>query len=159
PSISMAGYDTFGERTVTRDPKGRDTFLYYDTAGRPYLQILPDYTPPDGGPTITAAQSTMDYDSLGRLWHETDPLGHVVTHHYDALSRPDWVSNPDNVNAKTSYEYDLDGRTTAVVDPTGARSEATYDYLGRQLTTTEIERNPAAAYTTSYTYRTSGLLK
>ncbi|MFB9622688.1 RHS repeat domain-containing protein [Nonomuraea helvata] len=51
------------------------------------------------------------------------------------------------------------GEKLASVDPTGARNEATYDDLGRQITTTQIERKPAnAAYTTTMEYDDAGRL-
>jgi RHS repeat-associated protein len=158
PAVSMVGFDTFGAVTQSRDPKGRVITTAYNANGQPVSTTLPSYTPPDGGPTITGASSTVEYDTLGRLWKTTDPLDNVTEHHYDALSRVDWVKTPDD--GVTAYEYSLAGQTLAVVDPTGARTEATWDYLGRQLTGTQIVRQPSTvAHTTSYEYWPSGQLK
>ncbi len=46
---------------------------------------------------------------------------------------------------------------TSVTDPTGAQTQATYDYLGEQVTSTELVRqNTSAAYTTQYKYDDAG---
>jgi YD repeat-containing protein len=76
------------------------------------------------------------------------------------------MTEPDG--GVTNYVYDTDGEQTQVTGPTGAVSSATYDYLGRRLTSTDVERYPCAAalqpggtcpgvttpapYTTDYNY-------
>ena len=43
--------------------------------------------------------------------------------------------------------------------PTGSQTQSTYDYLGRVVTSTQVERysgSGTAAYTTSYSYGDSG---
>ncbi len=158
PAVSMVGYDTFGMVTETRDPKGRTITTAYNANGQPVSQTLPNYTPPDGGATISNAHSGVEYDSLGRVSITTDPLGHETEHHSDALNRLEWVRTPDG--KETHYEYSLGGQVTAVIDPNGARVEATFDYLGHQVTATQVVRQPSSAqYTTNFEYWPSGLLK
>lgn len=158
PAVSWIGYDTFGSVTEMRDPKGRVITTAYNANGQPVSQTLPTYTPPDGGPAITGAQITVEYDALGRVRKTVDPLGHETERHYDPLDRVVMVETPDG--EETYFEYNLAGAVTAMVDPTGARTEATYDFLGRQLTGTEIVRQPTvAAHTTTYEYWPSGQLK
>ncbi|MGO9779136.1 MAG: hypothetical protein ACLPQY_05090 [Streptosporangiaceae bacterium] len=44
-------------------------------------------------------------------------------------------------------------------DRVGAMTQATYDYLGRKLTSTDVERYPSdASYSTSYAYGNGGWL-
>ena len=45
----------------------------------------------------------------------------------------------------------------SVTDPTGRGETATYDYLGRELTTTEVVRQTGQRHTTNYTYDAGGL--
>ena len=158
PAVSMVGYDTFGAVTETRDPKGRVITTAYNANGQAVSQTLPTYTPPDGGAAITNATSSVTYDALGRTSLTTDPLGRQTENHYDILNRLDWVRAPDN--GVTHYEYSLGGQTTAVVDPSGARSQATFDYLGNQVTATQIVRQPTVqAAETDFEYWPSGQLK
>lgn len=158
PAVSWIGYDTFGSVKEMRDPKGRVITTAYNANGQPVSQTLPTYTPPDGGPAITGAQITVEYDALGRVRKTVDPLGHETERHYDPLDRVVMVETPDG--EEIYFEYNLAGAVTAMVDPTGARTEATYDFLGRQLTGTEIVRQPTvAAHTTTYEYWPSGQLK
>jgi len=157
-SVTMIGYDTFGAVTETSDPKGRTTVIAYNANGQPISQTLPDYTPPDGGPTISGAQTLTGYDELGRVVWVRDPLGNQTDYGYDALGRLVWERAPNG--GETFYEYNLAGQVTKVIDPTGAVTTATYDFLGRRLTSSEVVRQPSLqTFTTTYEYWPSGLLK
>ena len=63
------------------------------------------------------------------------------------------MTAPDN--SVTTTAYDADGEPLSVTGPTGRGHQTTWDYLGRQATTTQIERytgSGTAAYTTNYSY-------
>ncbi|MEV6654793.1 LamG-like jellyroll fold domain-containing protein [Streptomyces sp. NPDC051219] len=170
---TLTGYNTFGETTESRDPRGAVTRAETDKLGRTTAVTLPDYTPP-GGEKITAVSRTT-YDSLGRQSAITDPLGRTTHYSYDQLGQlskktdplagttPSGLTAPGNtlggetteVNGAgvTAYNWTPTGLPLAVTDQTGARTEATYDELGRRLTATTIERYPSLQNLTSrYTW-------
>jgi RHS repeat-associated protein len=154
--VTMTGYDTFGEPVESSDANGNVTLTGYDAAGNPVSATDPPYTPPGSSTPITAP--TLDvYNNLGELSSETDPLGNQVSYGYDQLG--DLTSQTDPDNGVTGYTYDTDGDQLSVTGPTGAVSQATYDYMGRTVTSTQVERYPAAAsYTTNYSYAPAGWL-
>jgi RHS repeat-associated protein len=153
--ISYVGYNTFGERSETKDPKGNVTVVEYDAAGRVTATRLPAYTPPGAAQPITPVAKRA-YDSLGQLVASTDPLGKETTYRYDQLGRVASVTAPNG--GQTKFTYDLLGDQLSVTDPTGAVSTATYDYLGRRLTSTEVVRQDNKNYTTEYRYGPGGWL-
>ncbi|MET9465969.1 LamG-like jellyroll fold domain-containing protein [Streptomyces sp. NPDC006544] len=160
---TLTGYNTFGEATQARDPRGSTALTEVDILGRPVTVTLPDYTPP-GGQKITATSRTA-YDNLGHVTSTTDPLGRTTYFTYDQLGNLASKTDPALGTAGTTLQAPgtttLNGTTTALsgggvstyswtptglplsaTDPTGARTESTYDELGRQLTATTIERKP-----------------
>nr|WP_262387273.1 LamG-like jellyroll fold domain-containing protein [Streptomyces sp. TRM49041] len=170
--IVLTGYNTFGEATATRDPRGAVTRAQYDKMGRTAAVTLPAYTPPGAAEPLTAVMRTT-YDALGRTATVTDPLNRTTRYGYDQLGhlvqRTDPVAGgaPDlqEPSPFTTENTDLDGagvtRYTwtptglqlSATDPTGARTETTYDELGRMLTSTTVERYPALRnLTTRYTW-------
>jgi RHS repeat-associated protein len=153
--VTRAGYNTFGEVVESQDANGNITTTGYDGAGNVTGQSSPPYTPPGGGAPIVAT-STRAYNDIGQLVDEADPLGNHTTYLYDQLGDLSRVSAPGG--AVTKFSHDTNGDQLAVISPTGARSEATYDYLGREKTTTDIVRNPAAAHTSTYSYGFGGWL-
>ncbi len=153
--VSYLGYDTFGEQTESKDPDGNVIVAGFDATGRHVSTRLPAYTPPGASTPITPI-ATKTYDDAGRLASSTDPLGNVSSYTYDQLGNLAKVTAPNL--GETRATYDLLGDRLTVTDPTGAVSTATYDYLGRQLTSTEVVRQFAANYTTTYTYGSGGWL-
>ncbi|MEU2263648.1 LamG-like jellyroll fold domain-containing protein [Streptomyces sp. NPDC019645] len=175
---TLTGYNTFGEATQTRDPRGALTQAEMDKLGNLVAITLPDYTPP-GGSKITATART-EYDAAGRIAATTDPLGHTTRYAYDqfgflsaktdpvvASGLPTLAETESSSLSATSTDLDGAGVTRytwsptglqlSATDPTGARTEATYDQLGRQLTATTIERRPALQNLTSrYTWDDAG---
>jgi RHS repeat-associated protein len=152
--LAMVGYDTFGATVETSDPNGRVVTTGYDAAGRPLSVTTPSYTPPGSSTPITPVASKM-YNNLGQVATATDPLGHQSSYVYDQLGHLATVTAPNT--GVIHYTYDTDGDQLSVTDPTGGVNQATYDYLGRTATTTQVVRQPsAAAYTTTYTYNTTG---
>ncbi|MEU6987418.1 LamG-like jellyroll fold domain-containing protein [Streptomyces sp. NPDC046324] len=161
---ALVGYNTFGETTESRDPRGLVTRTETDKLGRTVALTLPDYTPPGATAAITAVSRTT-YDKVGNTASTTDPLGRVTYYGYDQLSQ--LVSKTDpaiagtqgltapgaaNLNGTSTtlsgggistYTWTPTGLPLSATDPTGARTESTYDELGRKLTATTIERKPA----------------
>ncbi|MFD4593128.1 hypothetical protein [Streptomyces rubiginosohelvolus] len=132
---------------------------------------MPSYAPP-GGTVITDATSRTTYDAAGRIATTPDPLDRTTRYGYDqfdnlvsrtdppattpSLDPPVTLGEPTDLGPNggtTRYAWTPTGLQLSVTDPTGARTEATYDELGRELTTTAIERYPALQNLTSrYTW-------
>ncbi|HEX5496435.1 MAG TPA: DNRLRE domain-containing protein [Mycobacteriales bacterium] len=157
------GRNAFGEITERRDPDGNVTTITRDSMGRPTAVTLPDYTPP-GGTTPIHATYHATYDHRGNLLTLTDALGRVTSFDYDIYDRVLSRTDPAVGTAAagvTRYGYDRDGETLSVTDPTGAVTRHTYDDLGRQVTTTQVERSSGAGtayYTTTFGYDDDGFL-
>ncbi|MBY8849515.1 hypothetical protein K7G98_13915, partial [Saccharothrix sp. MB29] len=87
------------------------------------------------------AVTRFRYDQLGRLVERQDPK----------------ADDPTAVGGVWSYTYTHNGEQLSATDPTGARVESTYDELGRQVTSTRLERRPVpAAHTTRLEYNDAG---
>ncbi|MER8236090.1 LamG-like jellyroll fold domain-containing protein [Streptomyces sp. NPDC094049] len=159
---SLIGYNTFGEATHTRDPRGLITTTETDKLGRTTAVTLPDYTPPGASTPLTAVSRTV-YDAVGNTVSATDPLGRVTSYGYDQLGRLTGKTDPAATapglqapgaatfngtstslsgGGITSYTWTPTGLPLSATDPTGARTESTYDELGRKLTSTTVERRP-----------------
>nr|WP_240469175.1 LamG-like jellyroll fold domain-containing protein [Streptomyces sp. OM5714] len=177
---TLTGYNTFGEATHTKDPRGKVARSEVDLLGRTTAVTLPDYTPPDATTALTATTRTT-YNALGLPQTVTDPLGRVTRYGYDQLGRltstTDPVANAADALAAaetepglllgpstsaegggvTRHTFTPTGLQLSTTDPTGARTEATYDELGRQLTATTVERYPTPQnLTTRYTWDDAG---
>ncbi|GHF66109.1 hypothetical protein GCM10018790_49990 [Kitasatospora xanthocidica] len=160
--ISRTGYDTFGQLTSQVDPLGNTVTYTYDLDGNRVAAAGAAYTDPQSGTTITPT-STVEYDVLGRpVTSVVDPTGLKLTHtmQYDQFGRLVQTTLPPTggVTAPTvTNSYDLDGELLSTTGPTGAVSQATYDDLGRRITSTQLERYPAAAaYTSTFTWDDAG---
>ncbi|GHF66160.1 hypothetical protein GCM10010218_54560 [Streptomyces mashuensis] len=149
---TLIGYNTFGQVTEVRDARGAVTRKVYDKLGRATAVTLPDYTPPGGKPVSAVSRTT--YDALGRPASTTDALGRTVRYAYDQLGHLIRQSLPetDLLNPAQSSPLEDDayrftwtptGRQLSTTGPTGSRTETTYDELGRQLTSTIVERFPS----------------
>ncbi|GIH27983.1 hypothetical protein Aph01nite_62930 [Acrocarpospora phusangensis] len=148
------GYNAAGELTHSTDAEDRTVVTGYDKAGRTISITHPSYVQPSGS-TLTP-QERFGYDAAGRVNQHTSPLGNVTTAEYDQLDNLVRVTDPapsGQTGGKWIAEYDLAGEQLAGVDPTGARVQATYDDLGRQITSTVIERKPStASFLTTFEY-------
>ncbi|MGW2255695.1 LamG-like jellyroll fold domain-containing protein [Kitasatospora sp. NPDC001660] len=160
--ITRTGYDTFGEQTAAIDALGNTVTSTYDLDGNRVAVAGAPYTDPQSGNTITPT-STIEYDVLGRpVTSVVDPTGLKLTRttRYDQFGNPVRTTLPPTggVTAPTvTNSYDLDGELLATTGPTGAVSQATYDDLGRRITSTQLERYPAAAaYTSTFTWDDAG---
>ncbi|WP_437345056.1 LamG-like jellyroll fold domain-containing protein [Streptomyces bacillaris] len=175
----VTGYNTFGEETAVRDPRGLVTRTETDRLGRATAVTLPAYTPPGDDTPVTAVSRT-GYDPLGRTVTETDPLGRTTSYGYDQLGNPVQRTDPSAGTPRvleqpspfgsapettldgagvTRFTWTPTGLQLSATDPTGARTEATYDELGRKLSGTVVERRPEQRNLTSrYTWDDAGRL-
>jgi RHS repeat-associated protein len=151
----MTGYDTFGDNAEDRDPNGNVTKYAYDADGQQVSTTLPPYTPPGGSP-VTAVDTTA-YDADGRVTSVTDGLSNTTRYGYDQLGDQVKETAPDG--SVTTAAYDTENEPLSVTGPTGAVTDSTYDYMGRRVTSTQVERDTSAgtaAYTTTYAYGDTG---
>ncbi|WP_409497189.1 RHS repeat-associated core domain-containing protein [Amycolatopsis sp. cmx-11-12] len=158
--VDAVGYNTFGDAVTETDPNGNITTSEYDRLSQLTKVVLPAYTPP-GSSTITAAM-TWRYDKSGRVIGRTDPRGKTTSFAYDQLG--DVVKTTDAVGGTVTASYDTPGggayvgHPLRVTDQAGVQTQATYDQLGRQLTSTLMERYPVQkTLTTTYSYARGGL--
>ncbi len=152
--VTMTGYNTFGEPTEVSDPNGNVTVTAYDAEGQETSTKLPDYTPPGSSTPITA-MSWNEYNDLGQVTAEVDPLGNRTAYTYTQLGDVASVTEPGG--DRSTYVYDTNGDLLSTTRPNGAREESTWDYLGNELTSTEIVRQPTErAYTAINEYNAPG---
>lgn len=152
--VSMTGYNTFGEATESSDPLGNVTVTAYDAEGQESSTRMPDYTPP-GSTTPITATAWNEYNRLGQVTAEIDPLGNRTTYTYTQLGDLASVTEPGG--GTTTYTYDTNGDQLSATRPNGAREESTWDYLGNMLTSTDIVRQPTQrAYTAINEYNAPG---
>ena len=144
---SYTGYDTFGDAVESKDANGNVTKVSYDGAGRKTQQTLPSYTRPDTGATISDAGTVWAYDKMGNITGVTDPLQNTTHYLYDQLGDTSQVTDANNGTTHTLY--DDDGQATSSTDPAGVQTQATYDYLGRQVTSSVLNRYPTASTSTT----------
>ena len=134
----------FGNEVTNQWQKGRITF---DTLfGKPTIleRRLND---------TWLTQKQFAYDSGGNLKTETDAMGHITSHDYDALDREVKTTLPDG--AITTYAWD--NRTLTVTDANGNARITKFDLLDRVVQVKEYP-NPDTAYITNYTYDTDSKL-
>ncbi|GIH07104.1 hypothetical protein Rhe02_51710 [Rhizocola hellebori] len=143
-SLSVIGYNTFGEPVRTKDPNGKVTFVEYDKAGRPVKQTMPIYVRPDGVAQADSITSRV-YNETGQVIQQFDGDGNPTSFVYDQLGRVRKVTTADTKT--TRYRYDMIGNVTEMIDQLGHSTSATYDFLGRKCTATD-----ALANTTTYHY-------
>ncbi|MCL4542123.1 MAG: RHS domain-containing protein [Chloroflexi bacterium] len=154
-------YDEHGNRIRITAPNNEVTaFVHpeyggFDALGNPAVYV------DARGPT-----SLNEYDTAGKLLSETDPLGRVTVHHYnaagdkigmtlpngatsqwevDGAGRP--LSITDALEQTTAFVYDSNGRMVSVTLPSGAERHTYYDDKGRLAAKTG-----ASGYRIQYDY-------
>ncbi|GAA1956714.1 RHS repeat-associated core domain-containing protein [Catenulispora subtropica] len=153
------GYDTFGELTDVKDPKGATTHTVYDDHGRRTEVDYPTSTESDG--TVVSPKEKWTYDGDGNVLTHTDRLGQVTKYDYDRRNRAYRITAPAAAAGAapgvTRLAWNDDGHLLSTIDPTGAQTLRTYDVMERLSTIVEVERyvsgtTTPAQYTTTYTY-------
>jgi RHS repeat-associated protein len=162
--VTTLGRNTFGEIVDVRDPAGADTHTVTDAMGR-YTEVrLPAYTPPGGAPIN--ATTRLEYNRVGLLASQTDPLGAVTSNAYDPYGRlvTRTTADPDGTGPKPAAvwrtAYNRSGEPAESTDPVGGRSLMTWNDLGRPATLSQSERQGAQTlfYTTRFDYDAMGYL-
>jgi len=118
---------------------GFQTITEYDASFRPVNRKV-EYKKASGSTPAVFAETTFGYDDVGNLTQETDPLGHITQHFYDALNRRTETKWPgllppfptsrtfytsaglvwktvDERDKDTLTEYDSAGRPEKVLSP------------------------------------------
>lgn len=88
--------------------------------------------------TTTSPQglvSTIEYDTLQRLWKTTDPLSRVVTRAYDDANRISTITNPASI-VEVTYTYTDNGKLSTLKDARNNTTTYTYDGHDRAEKTT-----------------------
>lgn len=130
------GYDALGNRTLMRDPFGRETRWEYDLAGRQLSRTLPLGFGPDGkaGTADDASRANpftefFHYDDHGRLSRHVSFEGTVTVSQYDQSSDGRFGTN--DLIAQKYYPS-----VTSYANGTGTPQEVWsfgYDAFGRQV--------------------------
>ncbi|RIJ69975.1 hypothetical protein D1871_20310 [Nakamurella silvestris] len=130
-----------GQLCQAVDGNGNATKFTYNSVGD-----LIKTTPP-----APAGESTMTYDSLGRLASKTDGKGSTLYYTYDPMDRITKISTTATTCPGAScmtYTYNAEGWLTGRVDPSGTTTY-TYDAQGRPLTKNTPTGNSTATYDTA----------
>ncbi|WP_164298178.1 LamG-like jellyroll fold domain-containing protein [Streptomyces sp. SID13588] len=157
--ITMAGYNTFGERTETQDARGNITVTAYDRDGRKNGTTLPSYTPA-GSTSAIHATNAWTWDADGNLIQQVDAAGNATDYVYDQLGDRVSQTNPAINAAGTmtrgtyTYSFDLAGNQLTQDTPYGSLTHQSYDDLGRAQSTWQyVYLNPS---TTTKVQNTTG---
>jgi RHS repeat-associated protein len=125
---------------VTYDYAGRVTEKAF--LGHVLISVVDDPRNPGTKKSIFVSASVYgtgrrEYDEAGRLAVSTEPNGQVTRYEYDANGRQTAVTVEDQSgNAyRTEYEYDAAGRTVKVTDALQHETRYVYDAAGRGVKT------------------------
>jgi len=98
---------------------------------------------PDGAGPELAPVTQFQYDALGNLISQTDPLGNVNTFVYDSLNKR--TSTTDALSGTTAFTFNDSGDLLSLTDPENNTSSWTYDAIGRMTSDTN-ERGDARSF-------------
>ncbi len=136
-------YDNANRLASTTTASGATTTFFYDANGNLGRQVEPRGNVQGANPDDYDTLYT--YDAAGRVLIETDPLGNVTTHTYDAVGNE--LTVRDANNKTTTYTYDGKNHLSNVTAPDTGVTTYTYDNVGNELT----EKDPRNNITT-FTY-------
>jgi len=115
--------------TQVVNPRGFQTLTEYDALFRPTSRKVEYKKDAQNNPVF--AVSTFEYDDVGNVTKETDPLNHATTHTYDALNRRTSTLWPDLTTTQTFYTST--GLKWRTVDELGRDTLTEYDDAGRPV--------------------------
>ena len=159
-TVTDFDFDDAGRQTAVTDPLGRITTSVYNTLGWLTESILPDPDgPPDGlgGGLLTSPTIEFDYDALGRLIEQIDPLGNITTYAYANFGREVTITLPDPdgggslISPEITREYDAGANLISETDPLGAETTYEYDSLNRLISVTLPDPDGAGSQTSPVT--------
>lgn len=124
----------------TYDDNGNTTKVERQTndPDNPWQTTQATYAADDKVLTMTSPQglvTTIDYDSLRRLWKTTDPLSRVVTRAYDDANRISTITNPASI-VEVTYTYTDNGKLSTLKDARNNTTTYTFDGHDRADKTT-----------------------
>ncbi|WP_121005498.1 RHS repeat domain-containing protein [Saccharothrix australiensis] len=135
PNLTWKTRTVYGGDRVTVIPPagGTTTTKVSDIRGRD-AEIRQYTAPPSiGGDTLIGGvyqTTTHEYDPLGRLTKNIDPVGNQWTFTYDFLGRKTSQTDPDSGTSASTY--DLAGQMLTATDARGTTLAYSYDVLGRK---------------------------
>jgi RHS repeat-associated protein len=164
-------YDAAQRVTGSTAPTGASSTAVYNAWGG---KTSSSATYNEGGTNKTLTETAV-YDGWGQMTQSVDDFGAQANYTYDAMGHLQTQTNPfpqgGTPGPVTSYQYDLQGRTTTVTLPGGNTMQTAYsgsiptatdqvnrkikreaDGLGRLIKVTEQDATGALAQETSYTY-------
>lgn len=111
----------------------------------------------DDGTTLDT-MATYEYDSQGRITHQTGPTGGMTDYAYDGAGNLTTVTAPANndlgIRPVTTSGYDSLGRATSLTDPMSHSTTYAFDTLDRviSLTLPKPSAISSLTFTTTYAY-------
>jgi YD repeat-containing protein len=129
---------------TTTNPNGNRSRSFADLLGR-VVKVSREWPGCAGG----WCDTTMTYDTAGRLLSTSDPAGNTMTMAYDDLGRKTAMHDPDM--GQWSYEYDDSGNLVSQTDAKGQTVRMRYDALNR-LTHTDLPPEGPSDDDRFYTY-------
>ncbi len=158
---TLTGYNTFGEVAETQDENGNITTNTYDGDGQ---QLSADPAVLHPARRVQPGQRHQ-HDDVQRAWRRSSrrPTRTTTRRRTPTTSSATRRARTDNTTAPpppppTTPTANLLAQTS----PTGGQTTYTYDFLGRQVTSTHVERyltpgsmtqSSPASYTTTTSYR------
>jgi len=147
-------YDAQGRMRTTTDSDGHTLTFEYDAMDRPTKTIHPDGTTDQTEYEKLHVSRTKDrrgrwtsmvVDALQRTVAVRDPLARTVTFDWCACGSLNALI--DGKGQRTSWEYDLQGRTTKMIRPDGSSSRYVYEEMSGRLKEAFDPRNQKATVT------------
>ena len=138
-------YDNNGNTRYTRSFDSGDVqlrqveFIYYADSRNLLQKKIVDNGKDDSGDGYV-----YEYDALGRLLKETDPVGNHVDYEYDSVGN--LVTLTDGAGNITQHFYDLAGKRVKTIDAASNTTSITYDNNGNPLKVTDREGNSTTAF-------------
>jgi RHS repeat-associated protein len=130
----VKGYDTFGNLTHDRDPKGAITTTTFDKNSR---RTRVDHPACSSGCQSASAYETWSYDQVGNTTSSRDRRGAITNYLYDTLNRNVEVNLPAvaaNPNPRQRTQYDPVGNVTRTINEVYATVNYTYDQRNQPRT-------------------------
>ena len=121
-AVVTYAYDSMGNRTRATDRNGNSTEFEYNQG-----LVTRKIVDPGGLDLVTQ----YEYDSMGRLIRQIDPIDTVTQYEYDFINRITRVitdvGDDTRFNATTDIEYDANGNRVSMTRPSGTVTRWEYD--------------------------------
>ncbi len=170
--VTKYSYDLLGNKIAMVDPYGHTTTYTYDEFGRQTSIKHPPCLNKEGN--VFTAETKKEYNLLGQVVAETDPMNFTTRTTYTLRGQPTFVLYPDG--SQERFEYNLNGTLATKWDKSGLCTLYQYDDQRRLIATDSydnadnhlqstrniyrrgnlIQSIDAMGYTTSYAYDAAG---